>query len=140
MDTTTLRWIAGGLTLLVMGVLAYLILEPYKSDLEMLWVVPPPVHTHQTYRPLVITPPSNWVRVDAGRYFHFFAPPGTVYKPLKGVDSFVGGIEGPGFKLAFDFGPYSNDLRGFARWPGHTEEKVFLSGRAASIRPSMYSR
>jgi hypothetical protein len=53
--------------------------------------------------------PSTWhsVKNDA---FSVLLPPGWVYEPDQGIDSFIGSYCGDGIELRFDYGWYSDPL------------------------------
>lgn len=78
-------------------------------------------------------PPTGWIKIDAGTAFSFYAPPGTSYRPLQGIDSFVGEIVGTHFKMQFDFGRYSADSSELARDKDFRSEPVVIDGRQAEI-------
>ena len=61
-------------------------------------------------RPIAVTVPANWHKVEAGA-FAIFAPSGWEFHQLQGVDSYVGELAGEGAVLRFDFGRYSNPLK-----------------------------
>ena len=58
----------------------------------------------------VLIIPDGWKELRAGNKFSLYAPPGTTFRPERGIDSFVGGFDGPNFKITFDYGAYSNQL------------------------------
>jgi hypothetical protein len=81
-----------------------------------------------------VTAPKGWTKLDAGGKFTIYAPPGSYYHPQQDIDSFVGEIVTPDFTLAFDYGLYSNDLRGMASDIGYREQKFTSSGHPAFQR------
>ena len=121
-------------TLLTLGVfvafgvlLSRSIAVPHDVGIHLLMPSPP---AHQR----AIVPPKGWTLLDMDGRFSLYAPPGTAYQPVRGIDSFVGHIDGQGFALDFDYGAYSDDLRGMRARPGYTEETTSLAGRQAVIR------
>jgi hypothetical protein len=63
--------------------------------------------------------------------FSFAIPAPWKKTDQRGIDSFVEEYLGPGIKLSFDFGIYSNN---FEDWPKETKfEEVKINGRAARI-------
>ena len=74
--------------------------------------------------------PQDWVEVRAGHAFTMKAPRGTVFRKERGEDSFVSGFDGPGFKMTFDFGIYSNPLCEGDRCAG---EHTVIDGNEALI-------
>lgn len=91
---------------------------------------------HQlTAMPVVPAPhPETWIKLDIGGKFSLYAPPGTTYRPLQGIDSFVGQIRGQGFRMFFDFGDYANDHSGWKSAEGYTEQGVMIDGHPGIIR------
>ena len=51
--------------------------------------------------------PSDWVEVTADSEFSLWAPPGTTYQPIQGIDSFVGEFRAANFTITFDLGRYN---------------------------------
>jgi hypothetical protein len=60
--------------------------------------------------------PRGWKRILVGDAFSFEAPADTQPFPLEGIDSAVGGYESSRFKIAFDYGAYSNSLSDETPW------------------------
>ena len=76
---------------------------------------------------------SAWIALNAGNAFQLRAPPGTVYKSLEGIDSFVAGFDNPQFHIEFDYGAYSNSLAGFGSDPDYKVEDIEIDGRKARL-------
>lgn len=81
--------------------------------------------------------PSDWVQLAAtarsGKTeFTLRAPPGTLYVPQQGIDSFVGDINGSDFRLGFDYGAYTNDMSD-AEHDGSKFLKTQVDGREALL-------
>lgn len=77
--------------------------------------------------------PPDWITVTAGAAFTLHAPPGTVFAPLRGEDSFVGTFKHPAFKIGFDYGLYSNDLSKLRSDPRFATSTASVDGRSAII-------
>lgn len=76
-------------------------------------------------------PQTAWTSVDAGP-FSLMLPPGWVYEPGQGIDSFVGTIRGDGVEMYFDYGIYSNDLPAQGD-PAHNVTFETIGGFTAKI-------
>jgi hypothetical protein len=65
---------------------------------------------------------TSWISVQ-NHAFSVLLPPGWVYEPLQGIDSFVGRYHGDGMELVFDYGRYTNfeSFGGEPPFEGHKE-------------------
>ncbi len=77
--------------------------------------------------------PDDWIKVSANQEFNLMAPAGTKVHPGKGIDSFVGSIEAPDFKLSFDYGRYSNPLNDMSGDAKYEIRNVVIDGKAANV-------
>jgi hypothetical protein len=77
--------------------------------------------------------PADWIEVSAGREFDLRAPAGTEFRPLKGIDSFVGSFAAPDFELSFDYGLYSNPLNDMSGDDAYKTQDVLVDGKTAYI-------
>src|SRR5579871_2164753 len=73
----------------------------------------------------------EWSKQNVGEAFTFDTPPGTVRTPVRGIDSLAGEFTNPKFVVGFDYGLYSNDLRGLRSDPRYTTEKIKIDSRDA---------
>lgn len=76
---------------------------------------------------------QNWVTLSVGKAFTLRAPPGTKFKPAKGIDSSGGKFVAPQFEIGFDYGPYSNDLSELRASPQFSIDHASVDGRQAII-------
>jgi hypothetical protein len=74
---------------------------------------------------------TGWSEIRAGQAFAITAPPGTVYRELRGNDSFVGEFVHPDFKIGFEYGLWSNNLNKLKT--GFVRESAKLGGQDAII-------
>jgi len=74
------------------------------------------------------------MRLDTGQGFGFYAPTGVGHERRQGIDSAVGAIVAPGFRLQYDFGFYSNSLEGMRNEAAYSEYETRIDGRRAIIR------
>ena len=79
----------------------------------------------------VLIIPDGWKEIRAGSSFSLYAPPGTTFRPERGVDSFVGVFDGTNFKITFDYGAYSNSLSGYAADPRYRVEHFGVGSKLA---------
>jgi len=80
-------------------------------------------------------PPSSWVGIVADHAFTFYVPPGSDLKLLPGrpIDSFARRYAGATFRLAFDYGRWSNKLSDFVGDPRYRSTSALIDGRRALI-------
>jgi hypothetical protein len=76
---------------------------------------------------------SDWVQVSAGSEFSLWAPAGTKFIKRKGIDSFVGEFEGPGFNLRFDYGAYANPLDNDGNAQAYETEDLMVGDNQARL-------
>ena len=76
---------------------------------------------------------SDWVKVNADSIFYLLAPAGTKFLHDQGADSFVGNFDGPGFKLYFDYGAYSNPMLNDETMHNYETEKAIVQDKQARI-------
>jgi hypothetical protein len=76
---------------------------------------------------------DDWKPIAIGKYFSFEAPASTKKCPnsAKPEDSIVEEFCGPGFRLGFDYGPYSYDLSGYNGAIDYALEHLTIDGRTA---------
>lgn len=79
----------------------------------------------------------DWQRLDTGQGFGFYAPAGAGVERRQGIDSAVGEIVAPGFRLQYDFGFYSNPLEGMRSQSGYSEYETRIDGRRAIVRKAI---
>jgi hypothetical protein len=75
--------------------------------------------------------PSTWHSVDTGP-FSVLLPPGWIYEPDQGIDSFIGSFVGDGVRLHFDYGWYSNSLP-YDNDPAYHVHFETVAGRDAKV-------
>ncbi len=79
------------------------------------------------------TVPDGWVTVEVGNIFSLKAPPGTVLHKGAGIDSIVGTIDAPHFKLSFDYGVYSGALTKEDYYKNYKSKEIQIDSVAARI-------
>ena len=75
--------------------------------------------------------PENWVELTAGEVLTLQAPPGSRFVPGRGTDSFIGRVEGPGFRLEMDYGVYSDPLTSGGSFVTVDSADTRIDGKAA---------
>jgi hypothetical protein len=76
---------------------------------------------------------TSWITLNADTAFSLRAPPGTVYREMDGIDSYVAGFDNPQFHVIFDYGPYSGALSGYTADKGYRFEDIEIDGRKAQL-------
>lgn len=79
---------------------------------------------------------TDWRSIDTGP-FRVMLPPGWRYVPAQGIDSFVGGFEGDGMSLHFDYGWYSAGPH--AGDPAYAAHAETIGGMEATIEVPLTS-
>jgi len=67
---------------------------------------------------------TAWITLKADNVFTLRAPPGTVYREMDGIDSYVAGFDNPQFHIMFDYGMYANGLGGLSPEKGYRIEEI----------------
>ena len=79
------------------------------------------------------TPSNEWQVVDSSCQF-FFEAPGTLERTsFGGIDSCVGEYGGPGMKLSYDYGGYSDPLDSYSDNADYKEELKVIDGFEAKV-------
>lgn len=78
--------------------------------------------------------PKDWSKFDTDNGFAFYAPFATGHERLRGIDSAVGRIVNPRFRLEYDFGFYSPTYEDMRKAPDYSEDTIRIDGRVAVIR------
>jgi len=87
-----------------------------------------------SYEPL-----ESWQRTDISieRSFSMLSPAFCYHRPIQGIDSSVGEIICPDFSLSYDYGSYSNSLKGYE--DSHNVSYPTIGKRQAKlIEPQVY--
>jgi hypothetical protein len=73
--------------------------------------------------------PPGWQAIDAAGAFTFKAPADLKPVPIQGIDSFVGHYVSPTLDVTFDYGRYSDPMKG----EGYASRSVQVDGKSARL-------
>lgn len=110
--------------LVVLGLVILLVQRPTE--------IPGPI-MHVGSHPMPPSPavsvPKTWIKIDTELGFTFYAPAGTKFRALQGIDTHLGEITGQDFKLIFELGGMAFGVREIS----NAREPVAIDNRNAEI-------
>jgi len=77
--------------------------------------------------------PAGWIWIDQADGFSVYAPPGTTFHRVQGIDSQGGESNGPDFAFGYYLGFYPQGLHEDGE-PKYVEEPVVIDGRHGIIQ------
>jgi hypothetical protein len=80
-----------------------------------------------------MSPSEGWQTIALGTVLSFCVPPHAQERQTQPVDSHFGVIEGEGYQIVYDYGPFSENVDAYRDRPGYSVSKLRIGTREAKV-------